>query len=93
MNTNKDTVTTRVEALLRDALAPSELEIHDDSHRHEGHRGAIPGKTTHLRIVVVSEKLRGLSRIERHRRVNELLAPEIAAGLHALQIQAKAPGE
>jgi len=93
MNTSSDSVTARVEALLRDALAPARLEIHDDSHRHEGHRGAVPGKTTHLRIVIVSEQLRGLSRIERHRRVNALLAPEIAAGLHALQIEAKAPGE
>lgn len=89
----KDGVAERVEAVLRDALRPSSIEIHDDSHRHAGHGGAVPGKTTHLRVRVVSEALRGLSRIERHRRVNALLAGEIAAGLHALQIEAKAPGE
>jgi BolA family transcriptional regulator, general stress-responsive regulator len=88
-----DGVTERVEATLRQALSPERLEVHDDSHRHHGHAGSVPGKTTHLRIVVVAEAMRGLSRVERHRRMNALLAPEIALGLHALQIEAKAPGE
>jgi BolA protein len=86
-----ESVTNRVETALRTALSPSELEVHDDSHKHHGHAGAIPGKTTHLRIHVVAEALRGLSRVERHRRINALLSGEIALGLHALQIDARAP--
>jgi BolA protein len=86
-------VTERIEALLRAALAPDLVEVHDDSHRHAGHAGAVPGKTTHVRVLVTAESLRGLSRVERHRRINALLQPEIEAGLHALQIVARAPGE
>ncbi len=50
-------------------------------------------RITHLRVRVVSEAFRGKSRIDRHRLVNGLLAGEIAGGLHALAIDAKAPGE
>lgn len=75
------------------ALSPARLEVIDESGLHAGHAGAVPGKITHVRIVVEAEALKGRSRIERHRIVNELLKDEIAAGLHALAIEAKAPGE
>ena len=55
--------------------------------------GAIPGKTTHVRVVVVADAFRGRSRVERHRIVNRLLTAEMEAGLHALAIEAKAPDE
>lgn len=89
----EDMVTRRIEARLRAGLDAQEIEVHDDSHKHAGHAGAVPGKTTHVRVYVTAESLRGLSRLERHRRVNALLQPEIDAGLHALQIVARAPGE
>jgi BolA protein len=75
------------------ALAPLRLEVIDESGLHVGHAGAVPGKTTHVRIVVEAEAFRGCNRIERHRLVTEILKDEIAAGLHALAIEAKAPGE
>ena len=48
---------------------------------------------THLRVRVVAPDFTGKSRIERHRMVNGLLQGEIAKGLHAIAIEAKAPGE
>lgn len=82
----------RVRAALAE-LSPSVLELEDESHRHEGHGGHRPGQLTHLRVRIVAEVFRGQSRIARHRVVNGLLADEIARGLHALAIEAKAPGE
>jgi BolA family transcriptional regulator, general stress-responsive regulator len=90
---NGNQVTRRIEATLRAALDPTRLEVIDDSHKHAGHAGAVPGKTTHVRIIVDAEEMRGLSRVERHRRINALLRSEIDQGLHALQILAGAPGE
>ena len=46
-----------------------------------------------FRVRVVSPSFTGKSRVERHRIVNGLLEGEIARGLHALAIEAKAPGE
>jgi BolA protein len=85
--------TDRIHDLLARALTPARLEVIDESGKHAGHAGAVPGKTTHVRVMIEAPAFRGLNRLERHRRVNALLAGELAAGLHALAIEAKAPGE
>lgn len=82
----------RVRAALAE-LSPMSLELEDESHRHEGHGGHRAGQLTHLRVRIVAEAFRGQNRLARHRVVNGLLADEIARGLHALAIEAKAPGE
>jgi BolA protein len=81
----------RIRETLSNALSPQAIEVVDESGKHVGHRGHIPGKTTHVRVRIVADAFRGKSRIERHRMVNELLAPEIADGLHALAIEAHQP--
>jgi BolA protein len=90
----------RIKAILRAALAPVSIDVIDESHRHASHsdtlkrRGAgITSNGTHFRITIVSEAFRGKSRVERHRAINHLLRAEFAAGLHALAIEARAPGE
>ena len=81
----------RIRETLSQALSPQQIEVIDESGKHVGHKGHIPGKTPHVRVRIVSDAFRGKSRIERHRIVNDLLAPEIADGLHALAIEAQAP--
>jgi BolA protein len=81
----------RIRNDLATALSPSRLEVIDESGMHAGHAGAVPGKVTHVRIVVEADAFRGKSRVDCHRMVNELLKGEIAAGLHALAIEALAP--
>lgn len=83
----------RIRNSLATALEPSRLEVIDESGLHAGHAGAVPGRTTHVRVVVEAEAFRGKSRVERHRIVNALMQREIEAGLHALAIEARAPGE
>ena len=80
------------EALRRD-LAARSVDVVDESHLHAGHAGARPGGETHFRVDIVSDAFAGKSRIERHRLVNDALAPAFARGLHALAIKARAPGE
>jgi len=77
---------------LATAFAPYSLEVEDESHRHVGHAGYRPGGS-HFRVAIVAEAFRGKSRIERHRMVNAALAAELAGGVHALAIVARAPGE
>ena len=78
---------------LTGAFAPASLRVVDESHQHEGHAGHRPGGQTHFRLYIVSEAFRGKSRIDRHRMINQTLAGELAAGVHALAIHASAPGE
>lgn len=88
-----ETRAERIERRLRQALAPERLEIEDDSHRHAGHAGARPEGETHYRVLVVSSRFEGLSRVERQRLVNEALREEFEAGLHALQQVTRTPAE
>ena len=78
---------------MRERLRPTALAVEDESHRHAGHAGWREGGETHFRIDVVSPAFEGKSRVERHRMVNEALSEAFRRGLHALAIQAKAPGE
>jgi BolA family transcriptional regulator, general stress-responsive regulator len=83
----------RIRETLLSKLSPEQIEVIDESGKHAGHKGAIPGKTTHVRVKIVSDAFRGKSRIDRHRLVNDLMASEIADGLHALAIEARVSGE
>ena len=78
---------------LNEAFAPEALAVEDESERHHGHAGWREGGETHFRLRIVSDAFRGKSRVERHRMVNAALAEEFARGLHALAIEARAPGE
>lgn len=78
---------------LTESFAPQSLKVLDESHRHEGHAGHRPGGQTHFRIYIVSELFKGMTRLERHRLINQTLAAELAGGVHALAIHAAAPGE
>lgn len=89
MTTMAERITTR----LSDALSPARLNVIDESHQHQGHGGWREGGETHFRVEIVSDAFAGKSRLERHRLVNGALAQELADGVHALAIAARAPGE
>jgi BolA protein len=86
-------IATRIRARLTAALAPVRLDIEDESHRHAGHAGHDPRGESHFRITVVSDRFVGLSRVERHRTVNALLADELRDRVHALALRTLTPAE
>lgn len=74
---------------LSSVLEPLHIDIENESRMH----GVPPGSETHFKVLVVSEAFVGLSPVERHRRVNELLREEFTSGLHALSLRAMTPDE
>lgn len=82
---------TAIESRLRSALAPLALQVQDDSHLHAGHSGAREGR--HFTVRITSERFAGLSRVSRHRLVYDSLGNLSTQGVHALAIEAHAPGE
>ncbi|ODN69863.1 BolA family protein [Methylobrevis pamukkalensis] len=84
MTTRRD----RIVAALTGAFAPTRLSVVDESHLHEGHGGWRESGETHFRVAIAAPAFAGKTRLARHRMVNETLAPEFAAGLHALAIEA-----
>ncbi len=86
-------VAETIEHKLTQALAPQRLKIVDDSEKHKGHAGYRDGGETHFRVEVVSEAFAGQNRVARQRRIYEILAEELAAGVHALQLKTLTPEE
>ncbi len=85
------------EARMREALMvglePTRLDIINESEMHAGHRSSPGTGESHFRVLVVSPKFAGKSRVDRHRMVNELLGSELKGGVHALSLSTYAPGE
>jgi BolA protein len=82
----------RLEARLRATLQPLTLEIIDDSHQHAGHAGAADGRG-HYTVLIVAERFAGVPVVRRHRLVYEAVGDMMTSDIHALSIQALAPGE
>lgn len=77
-----------LEAQLRATLAPTQLEVLDESAAHAGHAGANgTGFGTHFRVRIASPLFDGKPRVARHRLVYDSLQNFIDQGLHALAIE------
>jgi BolA protein len=89
------TIQAEIEAKLTEALRPESLVVVNESHLHAGHHhGGFDGSgETHFRVRVVSAAFAERSRVERHRLVNTILKAELDGSVHALAIEASAPGE
>jgi BolA protein len=86
-----ESVMVQMQTAIERALAPSSLEIIDDSARHAGHAGARGGG--HFRVTLVSDAFRGRTQLERHRLVYAAVAPLMSGAVHALNIVARTPEE
>ena len=87
------TIAETIKAKLEAAFAPKHLDVKDESSLHHGHAGAHAGGETHFRVTIVSPAFDGLTRIDRHRRVHELLDAELKGRVHALALTLLTPDE
>lgn len=76
-----------IEAMLRQALAPTHLAVRDDSALHAGHAGAASGGG-HYHVTIVSERFAGVARVARHRMVYDALRDLLPTQIHALAVTA-----
>lgn len=78
-------------------LQPRVLVVEDKSHKHAGHAGTarLSSTETHFSVTIVADAFEGKSLVQRHKMIYTLLAIEMSGdgGIHALSINAKAPGE
>lgn len=86
----KSSITAKLEA----AFSPERLDVINESHLHAGHQPGYDGEgETHMRVRIVAAAFAGMGRVARHRAINDLVKAEFDAGLHALAVEAAAPGE
>lgn len=76
------TVQSTIEAKLTSGFELLHLEVHNESGGHN----VPPGSESHFKVVLVSPEFEGIRLLARHRRVNEVLADELAGSVHALAI-------
>ncbi|ARG98029.1 BolA family protein [Legionella micdadei] len=79
----------RISQLISEELKPIFLEVVDESKNHHVPEGA----ETHFKLSIVTEKFIGLTKIARHRLINNLLIEERNKGLHALSMHLYTPEE
>lgn len=78
----------RINEIIHKNLQISEIFIENESHNHSGNRAE-----SHFKLFVVSEDFEGLNRVERQRKLNDLLKSEFDSGLHALTMRLLTPKE
>ncbi len=78
-----------LETAITDAIAPSYLEVVDESFMHNVPDGA----QSHFKVTVVSDAFEGQRLIGRHRQINALAAPALEGPVHALALHTYTPEE
>jgi BolA protein len=82
----KMTMKQQMERKLTAEFEPQALEVIDESEQHRGHGGYREGGETHFKIVMRSQKLRGMSRVARQRAVYACVKEEMDVRVHALAL-------
>jgi BolA family transcriptional regulator, general stress-responsive regulator len=82
-----------IEQRLRAALAPTRLQVINDSARHRGHTGDDGSGESHFTVEIEAPQFAAMTRLERQRAVNAALGDLMKERIHALAIRATAPGE
>ena len=68
-----------------DEIMPEGISIIDNSHLHFKHKTFVKDKF-HIKLIIKSEKLKKMKRIDSHRAIFEALDEEMKKKIHALEI-------
>ncbi|PYG29935.1 BolA family protein [Pelagimonas varians] len=71
---------------LSDALAPTTIDVRNDSSRHSGHSGDDGSGESHFHVMLRSPAFEGKTRIARHRMVHQAMGAELVTSIHALSL-------
>ena len=77
------TVQQNIEEKIQASLTPTYLDVLNESHMHS----VPPESESHFKLVIVSVEFENQSRLQRHRKVNKILAKELKDDLHALSME------
>ena len=72
-----------IERKITQSLTPAHLEVINESHMHN----VPPGSESHFKLVIVSPAFEDLSLVQRHQKVNGILAKELKEDIHALSME------
>ena len=76
------TVAETIEAKLRSSLAPTHLDVVNESHMHS----VPPNSETHFKVVAVSDEFSAKRPVARHQMIYKILSEELQGPVHALAL-------
>ena len=74
-----------VRSKIKDKINPEKISLIDKSYLHSKHQSSEKDKY-HLKLVIKSEKLKKINKIEAHKLIFSILSEEIRKKIHALEI-------
>ena len=74
-----------VKKKLKNEIVIEKIEIEDKSFLHKNHSGNQEGKF-HLKIILSSNELKSISRIESNKKIYKILDKELKETIHSIQI-------
>ena len=77
----------RIENVLKSNFIDWEIQIIDNSKKHVGHNQFNDPQETHFQVTLKNKTNDKKSRLNIHRKINELLKDEFINGMHALEIK------
>ncbi len=80
-------VKNQIITILQEKFCPEYLDVIDESHKHIGHAGYREGGQTHFKVVISSDDLKPVSRIEAQRMVYTALGDLMRETIHALELK------
>lgn len=75
------------------SLEPSELIIRNDSALHQHHEHAPKTMHSHFHVRIVSPRFIGLTAVQRHRLVYQILEKDLKGEIHALSLDCQPPSD
>tara|TARA_B100000586_G_scaffold270071_1_gene251493 strand:+ start:148 stop:402 length:255 start_codon:yes stop_codon:yes gene_type:complete len=75
-----------IEKKIKDAIQVKKIEIIDNSFKHKGHKSFSKNKL-HLKIVIESEYLKSLNRVQAHKEIMKILKEDLKEKIHALELK------
>ncbi len=75
----------RIYTILQQEFQPTELEVINESYKHQGHAGYSENGDSHFRVVISSSSLSGLTKLQAHRAIYKALGG-VMERIHALSI-------
>ena len=82
---DKNELIAIVKKKLLDQISIESINIEDKSFLHKNHSGNQDGKF-HLKLIIVSNKLRKMSKIESNKKIYKILDQELKKYIHSIQI-------
>ena len=74
-----------VKKKLQNQISIENIKIEDKSFLHKNHAGNQDGKF-HLKISLISDELKNMSKIESNKKIYKILDKEIKESIHSIQI-------